>query len=83
MREGRRPAPGELLAGLLMPAVMLTENDRGRRGGRRVPQGLRQAAADLLQEGRNSIDLEDVNGYKIIRSLICAAEAGGCFVEYY
>ena len=42
-----------------------------------------RAAADLLQEGRNWIDLEDVNGYKIIRGLIDAAEAGGGFVEYY
>ena len=30
-------------------------------------------AADLFQEGKNSIDLEDVNGYKIIRGLIDAA----------
>ena len=27
--------------------------------------------------------MEDVNGYKIIRGLIDAAEAGGGFVEYY
>ena len=33
-----------------MPAVMLTENDRGRRGGRRVPEAFVGAAADLLQE---------------------------------
>ena len=32
-------------------------------------------------KGKNSIDLEDVNGYKIVRGPIDAAEAGGGFVE--
>ena len=40
-------------------------------------------AADLVVEGKNLIDLEDVNGYKIISGLIEAATTGGGYVEYY
>ena len=34
-------------------------------------------------DGRDLIDLEDVNGVKIIQELIAAAAAGGGFVDYY
>ncbi|GAB6096579.1 hypothetical protein JCM14469_28320 [Desulfatiferula olefinivorans] len=34
------------------------------------------------QVGRNMIDVEDVNGVKIVRELIGAARSGGGFVEY-
>ena len=34
-------------------------------------------------DGRDLIDLEDVNGVKIIQELIAVAAAGGGFVEYY
>ena len=34
-------------------------------------------------DGRDLIDLEDVNGVKIVQELIAAAAAGGGFVEYY
>ena len=39
--------------------------------------------ADLSQEGRTVLDLEDINGVKFVRGLINAAAAGGGFVEYY
>ena len=40
-------------------------------------------AADRTREARNAIDLEDINGFKIVQELIKAARAGGGYVEYY
>ncbi len=39
--------------------------------------------ADPGFEGRNMIDLEDVNGVKFVQEILAAAAAGGGFVEYY
>ena len=39
--------------------------------------------ADESLEGQNLIDLEDINGVKIVQELISAAAAGGGFVEYF
>ena len=40
-------------------------------------------AADRTREARNALDLEDINGFKIVQELIKAARAGGGYVEYY
>ncbi len=39
--------------------------------------------ADPSHENQNMIDLEDVNGVKIVQEILAAAAAGGGFVEYY
>ncbi len=39
--------------------------------------------ADLSLIGENMIDVEDVNGLKIVQEIIAKAEAGGGFVKYY
>jgi hypothetical protein len=39
--------------------------------------------ADPSSFGENMIDVEDVNGVKIVREIIATAEAGGGFVKYY
>ena len=39
--------------------------------------------ADASSFGENMIDVEDVNGVKIVREIIATAEAGGGFVKYY
>jgi hypothetical protein len=39
--------------------------------------------ADPSLDGQNLIDLEDVNGVKIVQEIIAAGVAGGGFVEYY
>ena len=39
--------------------------------------------ADQSLEGQNMLDIEDVNGVKIIQELLAAAAAGGEYVEYY
>ena len=39
--------------------------------------------ADASSFGENMIDVEDVNGVKIVREIIATAETGGGFVKYY
>ncbi len=39
--------------------------------------------ADPSQYGENMIDVEDVNGVKIVREIIATGVAGGGFVKYY
>ncbi len=39
--------------------------------------------ADPSLDGQNLIDLEDVNGLKIVQEIIATATKGGGFVEYY
>ena len=39
--------------------------------------------ADPSLDGQNLIDLEDINGVKIVQEIIAAGAAGGGFVEYY
>lgn len=39
--------------------------------------------ADPSLEGQNRLDIEDVNGVKIIQALLAAAAAGGGYVEYF
>ena len=39
--------------------------------------------ANQSYEGRTLLDVEDINGVKVVRELIAAADAGGGFVEYY
>ena len=40
-------------------------------------------AADRTREARNAIDLEDINGFKIVQEMIKVAKAGGGYLEYY
>lgn len=39
--------------------------------------------ADQSLEGQNRLDIEDVNGVKIIQEILAAAAAGGGYVEYF